>query len=216
MIHPKLNASKLEKEILQHTFLDGILEMTLGSWLLLAAAYFWINTTTNITVLPFYILLMLLPLIQFPLIQWLKKRITFPRIGHAKYPTKTVRKRQWQNMIIALALGGVVGYIWGFSGRGMSFFTSLIDWVPLAGACLLPAAFLYLAVQTGVRRYLLFSALLLVTGLGAAFLPLPLMSKLVIIMALAGLVLLLGGLVTLIVFAKQYPITDMSMEETAN
>ncbi|MDJ0752239.1 MAG: hypothetical protein QNJ45_01890 [Ardenticatenaceae bacterium] len=216
MLNPKMNIPQIEKQIRQHTFLDGILEIVLGSWLLLAAAYFWMNTTTNNSILPFYILLMLLPLIQFPLIQWLKKRVTYPRIGHAKYPAKTIRQRQWQNMIIALVLGSVIGYIWGFSGRGFAFFTSSFDWVPLVGACLLPAAFLYLSVQTGVRRYLLFSGLLLVTGLGAAALSHPLISRLIAIMALAGLVLSLGGLITLILFVKRYPIADMSMEEMTN
>lgn len=213
----QLTIAQVEQRIHRHTFIDGILELLMGGWLLALAGYYRLETTTNISIIFLYLLLMpSLPLLLGPVSRWIKRHVTDPRVGYVKYPIKTTQQRRMSAIIagvIGILFGAAIGYVWASTNNDSTAYTlaGLFNWVPLIISLIFAVSFLLGAVRYAIPRFLVIGALLFAVGLTATLLPLALTAQVMVVMAFSGGVLFLSGLITFVVFLRRYPVVDLEI-----
>ncbi len=187
----------------QDSLQDGLIELSAGIGMLFLSLLLQYRTMGFVVLVAIFG-----PL----LMKRLKERYTYPRVGYVTFPEKS----QKQGLIMVLLMGvavvvtALVIVLVGKAGEPHAWYR----WTTFLPAILFQGAFLPVAVKSGIRRYYVISALVLLLGAGAALLELPgNMDNLWVYLMTIGAILTVWGAILLIIFLRKYPV---QVEEAQN
>jgi hypothetical protein len=185
---------------------DGLSEILTGFVLLLIPGIFLMPSMVSIFVILFVIFM---PRI----VERLKKRYTYPRIGYMK-PRVDEPTTYSPRFSLGLAAGVLLVFIIAIA-IGYSMWQGLIDryfiwrWLPTAFGFIMWGPSLFLRDRTGQNIYLVFGVLASLTGVLVSLNPFTgAEGAILFYMASWGIGLMLLGLIKQVRFTRQYPVID--------
>jgi len=207
-----MNQSFDEKELERETFIDstqdGLMELLMGVSMIGVAA-----ASKSLLFIPLFIVPLVL---GRQIAESVRRRLTYPRIGYVKLKEEPAGE----------AIGGVLLYefiilmvsaafIWILYGDAMEF-RVWASWSSLITAVLLLGLFLYLHDKSGEKRYLAVGVLSVLTGLVFSVIRFDLAFPylfgyfgpgVVLYFLLMGILMLFSGIVQLMGFVSQNPVS---------
>ena len=198
---------KLTKRPIQYWFEDGIGELVTGGLFFLIGINFCIQAAITSPQIKAIISLTSVIIIgggvilARKLISRIKEQIIYPRTGYVSYPKRPSKGK------VAITIGSTVTVAIFVIFLGST--TSTFDWTPIVISAICGGLMFYQAVQTGVYRLYIESALAVLIGIIIAFLEIGDMFSSGIFFIIFGLVLMIGGGCALhSYFKKAPPITN--------
>lgn len=186
-----VNLKEIQRKVYMSFFRDGLWDIFLGLFIL----GWGLTILTDAAYLPgvFFIGLYFAA--------WgIKKRLTYPRIGYAKF-SSTSRQRITARFLIlgvaVLLVGVMAAVLWGLGTRPQW----LADYFPLAFNGILAAIVCLVAFWARVNRFFLYAALIFLAAVFHMWLGIRWEFGFIG----AGTIIVLVGLVILIVFLRKYP-----------
>ncbi len=191
---------------------DGIPDLIVGSIFIIYAALLWwgAHSTQNWINMFSAVALILMIIISQKLVEKLKEKITYPRTGYVKYVSIHLKDRTkyvliWLGVAALLVLLALVALIVGGETAGMIFIWILI---PLIFSTLIGM----IAYSQTSKRYAFYAIFSLLSGLGSNVIAQQFSEAMrntilygVGILLPTGIVMILGGVFTLINYLRQHP-----------
>jgi len=207
---------ELEQETYRYSMQDGLAEIFVGLGFIIVA---WMTESQDIRSYGFLsspVILILLIVFRTPILEKLRRKATYPRIGYVKVhqdepsPPVTVVLFFAMTMVVVVPLALVVIL------SDISFYDASWKYLPVSLGMIMIAASFSLVEKTGDRRYFAFGLLGMTTGLIFALLEFePPMAGPVLYLLGWGVVIFLVGLTTFIRFIRKYPIIDSDEVEAS-
>ena len=186
-----ISLKEIQRKVYMSFFQDGLWDILLGLFML----GWGLAILTDLAFLPGVTFIGL-----YFAIWGVKKRLTYPRIGYARF-SATSRRRITARFVIGgvavLLVGVMVAVLWGIGARPQW----LADYFPLIFNGMLAAIVCFIAYWARVNRFYLYAALIF---LGAVF-HLWLGIRWEFGFIGAGGIIVIIGLVILITFLRKYP-----------
>ncbi len=186
-----ISLKEIQRKVYMSFFQDGLWDILLGLFML----GWGLAILTDLAFLPGVTFIGL-----YFAVWGVKKRLTYPRIGYARF-SATSRRRITAKFVIGgvavLLVGVMVAVLWGIGARPQW----LADYFPLIFNGMLAAIVCFIAYWARVNRFYLYAALVF---LGAVF-HLWLGVRWEFGFIGAGGIIVLIGLVILITFLRKYP-----------
>ena len=199
-----LNLKEIERRVRRSACQDGLLEIFLGSFLLLLGVFFTINPI----IVAFSAFLVFL---INPLFEQVKKRYIYPRIGYVKFePEKKVAKGivATAAVFVMILLGSMGVFVLTMQDRGWAFW---FDYFFPAFAGFMTAFGPFWLGQTyNLKRGYVFAALFLLSGIAIPVLGIATGYNAVSLeWLLVGLVILVSGVIMFTRFLRKYPAEEL-------
>ena len=199
-----LNLKEIERRVRRSACQDGLLEIFLGSFLLLLGVFFTINPI----IVAFSAFLVFL---INPLFERVKKRYIYPRIGYVKFePEKKVAKGivATAAVFVMILLGSMGVFVLTMQDRGWAFW---FDYFFPAFAGFMTAFGPFWLGQTyNLKRGYVFAALFLLSGIAIPVLGIATGYNAVSLeWLLVGLVILVSGVIMFTRFLRKYPAEEL-------
>jgi len=195
-----LDLNKLERKAFVSYHQDGLLDIFLGT--LLAAWGLTMETMLRGMGGIWFV-------VFFPILLLARRRITYPRLGYARFTRERQNRRR---MAVLFTLTALLGLMVAFLWSNQSF-PGLRDWlhryIVIFFGGLIAAVLLFKAGISGIKRLYLYAAVILISFAAAQWSPFPIQYSFII----SGAVILAGGAVVLVRFLRRYPVRQ---EETAH
>jgi hypothetical protein len=194
-----ISLKEIQRKVYMSFFQDGLWDIFLGLFIL----GWGLAILTDGTYLPGVIFIAL-----YFAIWGIKKWLTYPRIGYARFSTSSRRRITTKFVIlgvVVMLVGVIVAVVWGIGTRPQW----LADYLPLVFNGILAAIVCFVAYWARVNRFYLYAVLIF---LGAVF-HLWLGVRWDFGFIGAGGIIVLIGLGILIIFLRKYPKT---VEEAQN
>jgi len=207
-LNEKIDLDEIERKMWREANSDGIMELLLGILLFFTAGT-WARSN-------FTIFLALVPIFGNRVIEALKARFTYPRIGYVELKEEDGKSLGWGILGYVLAVIAVVSIVAAvFYGGNLESFDAY-RWVPLAFGAIFLGGMIYLHGKSGDPVAYLYSFVTLVAGGIFTFYGFESSngfesSKHIIqlyLLSLAGF-FLLAGLVRLLTFMRRNPVLVM-------
>ena len=207
-MNEKIDLDEIERKMWREANSDGIMELLLGILLFFTAGT-WARSN-------FTIFLALVPIFGNRVIEALKARFTYPRIGYVELKEEDGKSLGWGILGYVLAVIAVVSIVAAvFYGGNLESFDAY-RWVPLAFGAIFLGGMIYLHGKSGDPVAYLYSFVTLVAGGIFTFYGFESSngfesSKHIIqlyLLSLAGF-FLLAGLVRLLTFMRRNPVLVM-------
>jgi len=195
-----INLKEIQRQSWEQTSRDGLMEVAVGL-VLLAFAVVWLNTALFVPFVAF------LPFLSVPVMDRIRKRYTYPRIGRVKVPKQDPKMTVGIFIYAIAALALVATSLYFVFGEG---FTTAVWYrsMPMFAGLIMLGAFTYLRSKTGSQRYVAFAVLCVASAFvfslqdfGASM-----MANLTAYLSFIGCLFVLIGLATFITFVKRTPI----------
>ena len=178
---------------------DGLVDLGVGLGLSFAALYIGLWRLAGVNIAAWS---GIFPILVMFLLRGLRKRFIYPRIGYAQVRTASPAILLMATLALLLVAGLVVMTV--YARRGVRPPADLIPWMlrlfALAGA----ATLVLMGRRTGLARFYVHSAVILVAALVSALVRNP-DYGLILLLGLPGLVLLVTGLVLFFTFLRRHP-----------
>jgi hypothetical protein len=202
-LNEKIDLDEIERKMWREANSDGIMELLLGILLFFTAGT-WARSN-------FTVFLALVPIFGNRVIEALKARFTYPRIGYVELKEEDGKSLGWGILgyvLVVIAVVSIVAAVF-YGGNQESF--DAYRWVPLAFGTIFLGGMKYLHDKSGDPIAYLYSFVTLVAGgifTFYGFEP----SKRSIELYLLSLVgfFLLAGLVRLLTFMRRNPVVAMT------
>lgn len=207
-MNEKIDLDEIERKMWREANSDGIMELLLGILLFFTAGT-WARSN-------FTVFLALVPIFGNRVIEALKARFTYPRIGYVELKEEDGKSLGWGILGYVLAVIAVVSIVAAvFYGGNLESFDAY-RWVPLAFGAIFLGGMIYLHGKSGDPVAYLYSFVTLVAGGIFTFYGFESSngfesSKHIIqlyLLSLAGF-FLLAGLVRLLTFMRRNPVLVM-------
>ncbi len=186
-----INLKEIQRKVYMSFFQDGLWDIFLGLFLL----GWGLAILTDIAYLPGITFIGL-----YFSIWGVKKRLTYPRIGYARFSETSRRKISARVLIlgvVVLLVGVMVAVLWGIDRRPQW----LADYFPLIFNGILAAVVCVVAYWARINRFYLYAALIFLGGVFNLWLGVRWEFGFIG----AGCVIVLIGVVVLIIFLRKYP-----------
>jgi len=186
-----ISLKEIQRKVYMTFFQDGLWDIFLGFFIL----GWGLAILTDLAYLPGVIFMGL-----YFAIWGVKKRLTYPRIGYARFSETSRRRITARFVILGLAVmlvGVMVAVLWGIGARPQW----LADYFPLVFNGILAAVVCFIAYWARVNRFYVYAVLIF---LGAVF-HMWLGVRWEFGFIGAGGIILLIGLGVLIIFLRRYP-----------
>jgi len=196
----QIDLERIERNAFRDTLLDGLVE-TLAGVVLLIAALAQIHVS-------FIAFLGLVPIFFSRLLERLRERHTYPRLGYVAFPVEDPKLLLRGMLAFALLVIGLLALgllLYGNIGEADQWYR----WMPAAAGTLLTGGFIYVASRSRLVRFYVYTVLSIATGLLYAALEVGSWREgtalqLLTMAAMVGLT----GLVTFRRFIRNYPILE--------
>jgi len=208
-MNEKIDLDEIERKMWREANSDGIMELLLGVLLFFTAGT-WARSY-------FTVFLAFVPIFGNRVIEALKARFTYPRIGYVELKEEDGKSLGWGILGYVLVVIAVVSSVAAvFYGGNLESFDAY-RWVPLAFGAIFLGGMIYLHGKSGDQVAYLYSFVALVAGGIFTFYGFESSngfesSKHIIqlyLLSLAGF-FLLAGLVRLLTFMRRNPVVDMT------
>ncbi|MHA1984138.1 MAG: hypothetical protein ACW967_07265 [Candidatus Hodarchaeales archaeon] len=204
-----IDLEKIKRTTFHEMMVDGTTEIFSGLMLIFSPLLFF--RPIFVVFIPFLILF------NIPLTEFVRNRITYPRLGRVELKVEFGNKSVRRNLLelgLLLFTGLILTLIALVAFNGDPF--SIYDWgrwVPMLFGWIMFGPSLYLVESTGFRRYYLFG--IFATSLGFVFSVLSfedIYFRLFAYFEVMGIVILVLGILRLILFIKKYPVLEQEEE----
>lgn len=198
------NLRGIELEALRAYYQDGLMELLMGVLLLFAGGLFYVGSQLVIFVVLWIFLMK-------PVWEWLKQRITYPRIGYVNFPVdpeagKGILKALLIFFLVMAVILVGLSLLLG-SERGLDLWLQRV--IPALVGVLLACGPIYAAQTYGLKHWYGLAALFVVSGLVVPFLADgSVYTKIAIQISIVGIVSLLIGLGLLVNFIRTHPVLE--------
>lgn len=192
-----IDLKRIKRAVLRDYYQDGLVDILLGAYLALIGL-----TLPAGTVAPFIVL----PMLTFvPILRFLKKRLTYPRIGYATLRDYNPGALPWV-ILGSLALGLVVLVVVLITQGVIAHPARWYSWMPIMFGIWMAGIFLGLGTHTGLVRHYVIAAAALAGGPFFALLSLPgKLENIGLFFAALGALVLISGIAALILFLTTTP-----------
>lgn len=201
----KINLKEIERKAYRESMRDGFTEIFIGIILLYASLIFHVSSVY-----------MALFIIFGPkLLETLKERYTYPRIGYVKPKAedggKITRGIFGYMLIVVAVMAVVLGAVYRGSWSSDLFY----KWMPTFVGAMLLGAMLYTQGKSGDNKYYVYGILALVAGIAFSLYDFePVKMGLTAYLQLSGGAILIVGIVTFIQFNRRHPIPKVGYNES--
>ena len=197
----QINLKEIERKTYRDVSQDGLMELIMGIMMFMVVGI--IITPTILKVL-FYLPILLLGRI----IEALRKRFTYPRIGHVKFKPENVKKVVGGIFLIMFGLLAIMVIIFALFGDVRDF-DLWMKWFPAFVGTLLVGMFLDQADKSGNRRYYVFGLLSVISGFSYALLQFdPIITGMAMYFLTMGIILIISGVVIFLWFLRLNPLPE--------
>ncbi|PXF61077.1 MAG: hypothetical protein C4B59_05820 [Candidatus Methanogaster sp.] len=202
-----IDLSKIEKKAYRDSQQDGIMELVIGLFLV-------IMVVPQINLNYVFLVLLLPPMFTF-IIERLRKRYSYPRIGYVKLhtdPPKETAKGIFTYMIAVLVVVAIISFI--ISGD-MAGLERCVKWSPAFVGFTLVGAFHYMASKSGSVRFHLFAVVSATLGfiLSMVDFDSEFNFGVIIYLLIMGGLLVISGIVRFIRFLHMYPLPEKEVSD---
>ena len=196
----KIDLRDIEQRAWRVYMEDGLVEIMIGVVLFLASGAF--HTSSTVVFLVFW------PIFGQNIIEAIRKRYTYPRIGYVKLqsddPKKTARG-MFLYMVAVIAIMAVVLYLLFGSGTWAPYL--LYQWLPTFVGAMLVGAMTYTKSKSGDARYYAYALVAIAIGVAFSlhrFEPVK-MGVTLYLLLLSG-IMIVTGLARFVVFLRNHPL----------
>lgn len=196
------NLKKLEKNAYLSYHNDGLIDIFTGLYAILYGVIFFTEPAAYFFFLGFIV-------VAVPIYIWVKNKVTVPRMGFVKFkPERQARIQLFQGVIFFIVLLAVIVTmaIWALTAFKMMpawLIGFLEQYYMVYYGLILAVIVLVGAYLTEIKRLYVYALVVFITFIGLHFIDVP--QKLGLGLMIAGTVILLSGIVTLLLFLKNYP-----------
>jgi len=194
-----INLKELEKKAYRDSQQDGLMELMMGLILMAFGGFFYS------TVFVFYILLILF---SGRIVESIRKRYTYPRIGFVKFPQENHKHNLTGVFLFEFAVIVIIFTLISLFGD-VTDYSQWVKWSPLFFGMILVGPFAHVASKSGSVRYTGYAIMSLI--LGGFFSLIEFGSGctgLILYLVFIGGFLVLSGLVLFICFLRKYPLPE--------
>ncbi len=192
----KIDLKQIEQKAYRGSNQDGLIEIMLGILLTVFGATFGSAL---------YIFAILIPVFLFPrLMEAIRKRYTYPRIGYAKLPVddpKKTAKGIFVYITVVLVLMVICFLLLGKAKDAAAY----KKWSPAVMGVLLVGGFLYSHGKSGEFRYIIYIVLSVGFGILFSILKFESYDGLIINFFVMGGIFVVVGIISFILFVRKYP-----------
>lgn len=198
----RMDLGALARRVYRESVQDGLVDLTLGVFLLLAAALFSTRQGGGLAILLFLVALVL----GGPVLGYLRQRYTYPRIGYVQLLPEEPRQAPRGFLIyMAAAMAGWIGVL-AVVGV-IDHPTRWYGWTPLLVGCLTVGGFVHMVSRSGLLRYAAYAAVSVASGVAFSLLGFPgRFQGLAWYLLATGLAIILGGAITFARFVHNTPV----------
>ena len=192
-----INLKKLEQKAYRDSQQDGLMELMMGLILMAFGGFFYS------TVFVFYILLILF---SGRIVESIRKRYTYPRIGFVKFPQENHKHNLTGVFLFEFAVIVIIFTLISLFGD-VTDYSQWVKWSPLFFGMILVGPFAHVASKSGNVLYTGYAVLSVI--LGGFFSLIEFGSGctgLILYLVFIGGFLVLCGLVLFICFLRKYPL----------
>ncbi|KAF5437591.1 hypothetical protein C5S35_03255 [Candidatus Methanophagaceae archaeon] len=192
-----INLKKLEQKAYRDSQQDGLMELMMGLILMAFGGFFYS------TVFVFYILLILF---SGRIVESIRKRYTYPRIGFVKFPQENLKHNLTGVFLFEFAVIVIIFTLISLFGD-VTDYSQWVKWSPLFFGMILVGPFAHVASKSGNVLYTGYAVLSVI--LGGFFSLIEFGSGctgLILYLVFIGGFLVLCGLVLFICFLRKYPL----------
>ncbi len=192
-----INLKELEKKAYRDSQQDGLMELMMGLILMAFGGFFYS------TVFVFYILLILF---SGRIVESIRKRYTYPRIGFVKFPQENLKHNLTGVFLFEFAVIVIIFTLISLFGD-VTDYSQWVKWSPLFFGMILVGPFAHVASKSGSVLYTGYAVLSVI--LGGFFSLIEFGSGctgLILYLVFIGGFLVLCGLVIFIRFLRKYPL----------
>jgi hypothetical protein len=196
---------KLEKNAYLSYHNDGLIDIFTGLYALLFGIIFYMEPAMYFFFLGFIVL-------AVPFYMWMKNKVTAPRMGYVQFkPERQARIQLFQQIILIIVFLAVIisTAIWVLATFKMippMVNEFLTQYYMLYYGLILSVILFIGAYLSNIKRLYVYGVIVLIIFIGLHFVDVP--QKLGLGLIIAGIVILLFGIMTLILFLKNYPVPE--------
>jgi hypothetical protein len=200
---------ELEQETYRYSTQDGLAEIHIGLGLIILACVIEVLDYSSYDVFCWYGIFFLLIVFRTPILEKLRRKVTYPRIGYVKIRQDEPSQPLMVVLFSVLTISVGVSLALVIIPSDISFYYALWKYSPVSIGVVMILRSFFLVEKTGDRRYFAFGLLTVTTGLFFALLEFePPRAGPVLYVLGWGVVIILVGLTTFIRFIRKYPIID--------
>jgi hypothetical protein len=200
-----LDLKEVESKAYNSINQDGLSELSMGIVFLCMAAFLYVYVFLNEEVTMYIIL----PAILIgPLLQRMRKKYTYPRVGYADLRSQK-RRTIVLILLIAFLLLGIYFFI-NYNKLDLTgdFFSHILLFIGL----FLSAVYIYRVVRYKINRFIIYTVVALLSLIGAHLFPMRGMLRVLIMFTCLSLFQIPIGLIIFSKFLRKYPVLQ---DETA-
>lgn len=196
-----INVKEIEQKTYKYSQQDGFFEMFLGLFFIFYGGFCYdvfSGFTTEIPHIPFILFFAF----SMYIIEVLRRKITYPRIGKVKM---TEKLELWYivAVLLPLVLFPLIMYCCNIFGRD----TAWVKWAPAFFGVVLAGLFHDYVKKTGDLRYYAFAILSVISGIGFSVMQFqPVITGILFFFLIMGGILFIFGLGSLIKFVYENPV----------
>ena len=194
------NLKEIEKKAYRDSQQDGLMEVMMGLILITFGCFLYSP------VFAFYILLILF---SGKIVEFVRRRYTYPRIGFVKFHEENPKDALTGVFLFEFAVIVIIFTLISIFGD-VKDYSRWIKWSPLFFGMILVGPFAHAASRSGSIRYTGYAMLSVVLGLffsiiefGSGYI------GLILYLVFIGAFLFLGGLVIFTLFLRKYPLPEV-------
>ena len=201
----ELNKSLLRA--VQYHYIDGTFEFTFSGLCLVLAAFFYVQAKlpeSLISTILMWLFVLIIPsgsILINRLVNRFKEKVTYPRTGYLSY-----QKPKGVNKAVKTGFAmGVTAIIGGLMAAIITRSPQALDWMPGLTSFVFAFVFAWIGFRSSLPRFLLLGFLLLLSGVLLSVTGFGNILGLSLFYAIAGLLLLVSGALTLRVYLLRNP-----------
>ncbi|MEA1893590.1 MAG: hypothetical protein U9N36_00020 [Euryarchaeota archaeon] len=195
---------ELEKKAYRDSQQDGLMEVMMGVILMTFGGFFYSP------IFAFYILLIVF---SGKIVEFVRRRYTYPRIGVVKFREKNPKNALTGVFLFELAVIVIIFTLIYISGDVTNYY-SWVNWAPLFFGMILVGPFTHAASKSGSVRYYGYAILSVILGIFFSLIEFGSgCTGLILYLIIVGGFLVLGGLVIFIRFLRKYPLPETGVRD---
>lgn len=200
-----IDMKKIEQKTVRLSHEDGLLELVMG---------FCMMSMSMRLISRLFVFMLIVPVLLFgPVLGFLKKYFTYPRIGYVKLVPDSPKEAIGGVGILTFIFAAILAVVLLYLGRAGEF-GAWMKWIPLWAGIVIGVMFVCLGTKTGAHRYWVFAVWSLSAGILLSVTGFETIEAGVLLYFLVmGGFLAVCGLVQFVVFLGKYPKLE---QEAAN
>lgn len=199
-MNDKVDLKKIEQKSWSQLNQDGLIEIMQGFLLIIISL-----AVIKPALISFWVVFFI---VSLPLLERIRKRVTYPRIGYAKLAEEEPKKTALGMALYFIICIAAVALISAILAGGWDW-DMFRRWTPALGGFIFSGGMIFAASKSGSIRYYFYMVLTAGLGIAISLLNLEGYAGLPVLLFSLGAVLLPCGAVLLLRFTRKYPLPEV-------